>query len=98
MNSLDKSRSIRIGILGFGSLERKGNMPVNMLRKDIQKGQKPSGCSSSSQTIEEQNQKEKRDQEIELSHIEEQALWESQELGIVRWSGENDNRFSDPGA
>ncbi len=73
-------------------------MPVNMLRKDIPKGQKPPGCSSSSRSVGESASKEKRDQDMELSQSEEQAAWESQEIGIVRWSGENDNRFSDPGA
>jgi len=73
-------------------------MPVNMLRKDIPKGQKPPGCSASSGSVGESAAKENEFRAMDLSRIEEQTAWESQDFGIVRWSGENDNRFSDPGA
>ncbi|RMH04839.1 MAG: hypothetical protein D6704_10320 [Nitrospirae bacterium] len=74
-------------------------MPVNALRKDIPKGQKPSGHPSLKQETSTPQPVEKDQlEEIELAAKEQQSLWESEEIGIVRWSGESDNRFSDPGA
>lgn len=69
-------------------------MPVNVLRKDIPKGEKPPGWVSAS----EQDTKSAEDKmkEADLAAEEQQKLWESEEIGIVRWSGEEGQRFSDP--
>ena len=69
-------------------------MPVNVLRKDIPKGEKPPGWVSSC----EQDTKSAEDKmkEADLAAEEQQKLWESEEIGIVRWSGEEGQRFSDP--
>ena len=70
-------------------------MPVNVLRKDIPKGQKPPGWVS---TREQEGAASAEDKlkEHDLAVREQEALWESEEIGIVRWSGEEGNRFSDP--
>ncbi len=70
-------------------------MPVNVLRKDIPKGQKPPGWVS---TQEQENASGAEDKlkEADLAVKEQEALWESEEIGIVRWSGEEGQRFSDP--
>ncbi len=69
-------------------------MPVNVLRKDIPKGEKPPDWVSSC----EQDTKSAEDKmkEADLAAEEQQKLWESEEIGIVRWSGEEGQRFSDP--
>ncbi len=69
-------------------------MPVNVLRKDIPKGEKPPGWVSAR----EQDTKSEEDKmkEADLAVEEQQKLWESEEIGIVRWSGEEGQRFSDP--
>ncbi|MCY3728999.1 MAG: hypothetical protein OXF97_08410 [Nitrospira sp.] len=69
-------------------------MPVNVLRKDIAKGEKPPGwVSAREQDAESAEDKMK---EADLAVEEQQKLWESEEIGIVRWSGEEGQRFSDP--
>ncbi len=65
-------------------------MPINMLRKDVPKGEKPPGWSPTVQP--EVGEKKK---ESELSESEEAALWEAQEIGIVKWSGEDGKRYND---
>ncbi len=70
-------------------------MPVNMLRKDVPKGQKPPGWVSSREQGPEQSAEDKQ-KETDLAVREQEALWESEEIGIVRWSGEEGQRFSDP--
>ncbi len=70
-------------------------MPVNVLRKDIPKGQKPPGWVS----VREQDaeaESEAKLKEADLAVREQEAMWESEEIGIVRWSGEEGQRFSDP--
>ena len=69
-------------------------MPVNMLKKDIPKGEKPTGCFP---TVEPQlgKSQEEEDRETDLAIQEQEALWESQESGIVHWSGEHGQRYSD---
>ena len=70
-------------------------MPVNVLRKEIPKGQKPPGWVS---TREQDPASGSEDtlKEADLAVREQEALWESEEIGIVRWSGEEGQRFSDP--
>ena len=69
-------------------------MPVNVLRKDIPKGEKPPGWVSGEQ--EAKLSLEDKQKESDLAVQEKQAMWESEEIGIVRWSGEEGTRFSDP--
>lgn len=70
-------------------------MPVNVLRKDIPKGQKPPGWVSTREQGSERSAADKQ-KEADLAVREQEALWESEEIGIVRWSGEEGQRFSDP--
>lgn len=70
-------------------------MPVNVLRKDVPKGQKPPGWVSGSER-EGRLSLEEKQREADLAAREQEALWESEEIGIVRWSGEEGQRFSDP--
>jgi hypothetical protein len=69
-------------------------MPVNVLRKDIPKGEKPPAWVSGEQ--EAKLSPEEKLKESDLAVQEQQAMWESEEIGIVRWSGEEGQRFSDP--
>ena len=69
-------------------------MPVNVLRKDIPKGEKPPEWVSGEQ--EAKLSPEEKLKESDLAVQEQQAMWESEEIGIVRWSGEEGQRFSDP--
>jgi hypothetical protein len=69
-------------------------MPVNVLRKDIPKGEKPPGWVSGEQ--EATLSPEAKQKEADMAVLEKQAMWESEEIGIVRWSGEEGTRFSDP--
>ena len=69
-------------------------MPVNVLRKDIPKGEKPPGWVSARE--QEAKSEEDKMKEADLAVEEQQKLWESEEIGIVRWSGEEGQRFSDP--
>ena len=68
-------------------------MPVNMLRKDIPKGEKPPGWSPVSQQRGRSPEDKQREQDLAVE--EQEALWESEETGIVRWSGEHGQRYSD---
>ena len=70
-------------------------MPVNVLRKDIPKGEKPPGWVSDGEQKAKLNSEDKQ-KEADLAVKEQEALWESEEIGIVRWSGEEGQRFSDP--
>ena len=65
-------------------------MPINVLRKDIPRGEKPPGWSPTVKP-----QLGKKEKESELSANEEAALWEAQEIGIVKWSGEDGKRYND---
>jgi hypothetical protein len=69
-------------------------MPVNVLRKDIPKGEKPPGWVSAREW--DTKSAEDKMKEADLAAEEQQKLWESEEIGIVRWSGEEGQRFSDP--
>ena len=69
-------------------------MPVNVLRKNIPKGEKPPGWVSGEQ--EAKLSPEAKQKEADMAVLEKQAMWESEEIGIVRWSGEEGTRFSDP--
>lgn len=69
-------------------------MPVNVLRKDIPKGEKLPGWVSARE--QDAASAEDKMKEADMAAEEQQKLWESEEIGIVRWSGEEGQRFSDP--
>ena len=69
-------------------------MPVNVLQKDIPKGEKPPGWLSTLQKTSELSPEDKQ-KEADLAAEEQIAVWESEETGIVRWSGEHGQRYSD---
>ncbi len=69
-------------------------MPINVLRKDIPRGHKPPGWVSTRERVSGADA-EARQKEVDLAVQEQEALWESQETGIVHWSGEEGKRYSD---
>ncbi len=69
-------------------------MPVNVLQKDIPRGHKPPGCVAAHEQ-DSGADAETRQKEADLAVQEQEALWESQEVGIVHWSGEEGKRYSD---
>ena len=69
-------------------------MPVNVLRKDIPRGQKPPGWVDAREQVSGADA-EAGQKEADLAVQEQEALWESQEIGIVHWSGEEGKRYSD---
>lgn len=68
-------------------------MPVNMLRKDIPRGEKPPGWVPATQHAGLSKEEEERERDLAIQ--EKEALWESEETGLVRWSGEHGQRYSD---
>ena len=71
-------------------------MPVNMLRKDIPIGEKSREWIAILQKSPGMSLEEKQREE-DLAAKEIEALWESEEIGIVKWSGEDGQRYSDAG-
>lgn len=71
-------------------------MPINMLLKNSPRGRGPEPSQALSKKIQELPEVEKRAKEAELAAQEIQDLWESQEVGITKWSGERGQRYSDP--
>jgi hypothetical protein len=71
-------------------------MPINVLLKNSPRGRGPEPSQAFSKDLEEIPETEKRTTETELAAQESQDLWESQEVGITRWSGEGGQRYSDP--
>ena len=65
-------------------------MPINVLRKDIPKGEKPPGWSPTAKAP-----SKNKENNSDLSANEEAALWEAQEVGLVKWSGEDGKRYND---
>ncbi|MDT7043020.1 hypothetical protein [Candidatus Nitronereus thalassa] len=70
-------------------------MPVNVLRKDCPKGEKPPEWIATLQKVSGRPSVEDQQKEQDLAVQEQEALWESEEVGIVRWSGENGQRYND---
>jgi hypothetical protein len=71
-------------------------MPINVLLKNFPRGRGPEPSQAFSKDLEEIPEGEKRTKEADLAAQETQALWESQEIGLSRWSGEGGQRYSDP--
>lgn len=72
-------------------------MPVNALRKDLPRGTRPPIDRSSAKRSDPADEAQE-ERERDLAAQEAEALWESQEIGLTRWSGEDGQRYSDPGA
>ena len=71
-------------------------MPINVLFKTSPRGRGPEPSQAFSKDLEEIPEVEERTKEADLAAQEIQALWESQEIGITRWSSGGGQRFSDP--
>lgn len=71
-------------------------MPINALRKDIPRGTKPPVDASAPKQTSNLDMDEER--EKDLAALEAQELWEAEEEGITRWSGDQGSRYSDSGA
>jgi len=69
-------------------------MPVNVLNKDTPKGEKPPEWVATLQKALAPSSEDKQ-KEMDLAVQEQEALWESEEVGIVHWSGENGQRYND---
>jgi len=69
-------------------------MPVNFLRKDLPKGEKPPEWIALMQKVPALSLEDKQI-EADLAAKEQDSLWESEEIGIVKWSGEDGQRYSD---
>lgn len=72
-------------------------MAVNALRKDLPRGTKPPSTASSKDSSWERKNQEDEELERDLAAKEERDVWESEEIGVVKWSGGGGSRFSDPG-
>ena len=70
-------------------------MPVNVLQKKGARGKGPPASGLANQASKSSSSQEEKLKEADLAAQEEQALWDSQEVGITRWSGEGDQRYSD---
>lgn len=66
-------------------------MPVNMLHKDTPKGEKPPGWAPSNETEANKNTQNEED----LAAIEQEAIWHADEVGNVKWSGQDGKRYGD---
>ncbi|MDR4459625.1 MAG: hypothetical protein MRJ67_03760 [Nitrospirales bacterium] len=71
-------------------------MPINVLLKNFPRGRGPEPSQAPSKEIQALPEGEEQAKEADLAAQEIQALWESQEIGISRWSGESGQRYSDP--
>jgi hypothetical protein len=69
-------------------------MPINALPKNSPRGRGPEPSQPIPQDTAEKPEGEERIADLAAQEI--QDLWESQEIGITRWSGEGGNRYSDP--
>ncbi len=67
-------------------------MPINVLKKDTPRGKGPPPIESTGQKT---GKAEDRVTETELAAKEMEAMWESQEEGLTRWSESDGKRYSD---
>ena len=70
-------------------------MPINALRKNSLRGKGPPASISSEDEQKRVLSQEEKEKESELAVKEEQAMWESEEIGITRWSETDGKRFAD---
>jgi hypothetical protein len=71
-------------------------MPINVLSKNTPRGRGPEASKGMSQVLEEKQEGQDTLKEADLAAQEEQALWESQEIGKTSWSGASGSRYNDP--
>lgn len=71
-------------------------MPINVLNKNSPRGKGPDPCHGQPRPDDQPYQPDHKNKEEDLAAKEIQDLWEAQETGLTRWSGEGDTRFSDP--
>lgn len=71
-------------------------MPINVLQKKFPRGKGPDPFYDPQQWEQKKSETELTSKEEDLAAKEAQDLWESQETGLTRWSGEGDTRYSDP--
>ncbi|WP_447971767.1 hypothetical protein [Nitrospira sp. M1] len=67
-------------------------MPTNALKKDTPRGNGPVAVQGTTKEASEQNDAQT---ESDLAAQEIEALWESQEIGLTRWSTEDGKRYAD---
>lgn len=70
-------------------------MPINALQKDHPRGKCPPVNPYSDEQSDQLSSPEQQLREAELAAKEEMDLWESQEVGITRWSESDGKRYSD---
>ena len=67
-------------------------MPINVLKKDTARGNGPPPKQSSTK---QERVKTDSETEAELAAKEIEAMWESQEEGLTRWSESDGKRYAD---
>ncbi|GJL51735.1 hypothetical protein [Candidatus Nitrospira salsa] len=67
-------------------------MPTNALKKNTPRGNGPAPILTTAKDAGSQPDAQK---ESDLAAQEIEALWESQEIGITKWSGEDGKRYED---
>ena len=70
-------------------------MPINALQKNHPRGKCPPVNASSAEKSDSDSSPEEQLKETDLAAKEELDLWESQEIGITRWSESDGKRYSD---
>ena len=70
-------------------------MPINALKKDTERGNGPPPTTSSSLSGEKGQTEEEKQTEAQLATVEIEAMWESEEVGISRWSESDGQRYGD---
>jgi hypothetical protein len=70
-------------------------MPTNILKKDSPRGKGPQPSSLAQDDASHLASTEEKLKESDLAAKEEQQAWESQEVGITRWSETDGQRYGD---
>ncbi|MGB0910079.1 MAG: hypothetical protein ACPGYT_06925 [Nitrospirales bacterium] len=70
-------------------------MPINALKKDTARGNGPPPTVASCRSGEKALTTEEKEAEAELATKEQEAMWESEEEGLTRWSESDGKRYGD---
>ena len=70
-------------------------MPINVLKKSTPRGNGPPPTSVTDQIVNKLASAEEKQKEAELAAKEMEAMWESQEEGLTRWSESDGKRYGD---
>ncbi len=70
-------------------------MPINALQKDTPRGNGPPPTSTNGHTGDKALTAEEKLAESELATREQEAMWESEEVGLTRWSESDGKRYGD---